>query len=134
MAGSRGKKGGKAGFENPYCGSSVICNDIIRRSIRIFNGPQPLRFPLPHKGGCLSFACKAESTFRLGRTEDFELDVGSVYSFQMCLRDILFFILLHDKFLQFDWRRAEVFQLNMKYLHVKITNLLWEVVYRKCSN
>ena len=34
------------------------------------------------------------------------------------------FILLHEKFLQFDWLRAVVFQLNLKYLHVKITNLL----------
>ena len=33
-------------------------------------------------------------------------------------------ILLHEKFLQFDWLRAVVFQLNMKYLYVKITNLL----------
>ena len=32
-------------------------------------------------------------------------------------------ILLHEKFLQFDWLRAVVFQLNLKYLHVKITNL-----------
>ena len=30
-------------------------------------------------------------------------------------------ILLPEKFLQFDWLRAEVFQLNLKYLHVKIT-------------
>ena len=28
-------------------------------------------------------------------------------------------ILLHDKFLQFHWLRAVVFQLNLKYLHVK---------------
>ena len=28
----------------------------------------------------------------------------------------------------FDWLRAVVFQLNLKYLHVKITNLLWVVV------
>ena len=34
------------------------------------------------------------------------------------------FILLHEKFLQIDWLRAVVFQLNLKYLHVKITNLL----------
>ena len=34
------------------------------------------------------------------------------------------FILLHQKFLQFDWLRAGVFQLNLKYLHVKITKLL----------
>ena len=34
------------------------------------------------------------------------------------------FIPLHEKFLQFDWLRAVVFQLNLKYLHVKITNLL----------
>ena len=35
---------------------------------------------------------------------------------------------LHEKFLQFDWIRAVVFQLNLKYLHVKITNLMWAVV------
>ena len=29
-------------------------------------------------------------------------------------------ILLHEKFLQFDRLRAVVFQLNLKYLHVKI--------------
>ena len=38
------------------------------------------------------------------------------------------FIPLHKKFLQFDWLRAVVFQLNLKYLHVKITNLLRVVV------
>ena len=38
------------------------------------------------------------------------------------------FIPLHEKFLQFDWLRAVVFQLNLKYLHVKITNLLRIVV------
>ena len=38
------------------------------------------------------------------------------------------FITLHEKFMQFDWFRAVVFQLNLKYLHVKITNLLEVVV------
>ena len=38
-------------------------------------------------------------------------------------------ILLQEKFLQFDWLRAVVFQLNLKYLHVKITNLWRVVVY-----
>ena len=38
------------------------------------------------------------------------------------------FILLHEKFLQSDWLRAVVFQRNLKYLHVKITNLLRVVV------
>ena len=37
-------------------------------------------------------------------------------------------ILLHEKFLQFDWLRAVVFQLNLKYLHVKITKQLMVVV------
>ena len=37
-------------------------------------------------------------------------------------------ILLHEKFLRFDWLRAVVFQLNLKYLHVKITNPLRVVV------
>ena len=41
---------------------------------------------------------------------------------------IFFLILLHGKFLQFDWPRAVVFQLNLKYLHVKITKPLWAVV------
>ena len=37
-------------------------------------------------------------------------------------------ILLHEKFLQSDWLRAVVFQLNLKYHHVKITKFLWVVV------
>ena len=37
---------------------------------------------------------------------------------------LLVFILLHEKFLQFDWLRAVVFELNLKYLRGKITNLL----------
>ena len=43
----------------------------------------------------------------------------------MCISIIL---LLREKFLQFVWLRAVVFQLNLKYLHVKITNLLRVVV------
>ena len=39
-----------------------------------------------------------------------------------------YIILLHENFLQFDWLRAVIFQLNLKYQHVKITNLLWVVV------
>ena len=41
---------------------------------------------------------------------------------------ILLLTPLHEKCLQSDWLRAEVFQLNLKYLHVKITNLLQVVV------
>ena len=44
------------------------------------------------------------------------------------IRKITFFILLHEKFLQFDWLRVVVFQLNLKYLHVRITKPLWVVV------
>ena len=46
------------------------------------------------------------------------------------LNSISMFILLHEKFLIFDWLRAVVFQLNLKYryLHVKITNLVRVVV------
>ena len=36
-------------------------------------------------------------------------------------KDYCEFLLLPEKFLPFDWLRAEVFQLNLKYLHVKIT-------------
>ena len=41
---------------------------------------------------------------------------------------IIIVILLHEEFLQFDCLRAVVFQLHLKYLHVKITNLLWVVL------
>ena len=37
-------------------------------------------------------------------------------------------ILLREKFLQSDWLGAVVFQLNLKYLHVKITNFFRVVV------
>ena len=37
------------------------------------------------------------------------------------ITQILRFILIPETFLQFDWLRADVFQLNLKYLHVKIT-------------
>ena len=37
-------------------------------------------------------------------------------------------ILLLEKFLQFDWLRAVAFQLNLKQLHVKITNFSGVVV------
>ena len=46
---------------------------------------------------------------------------------------IISLILLHEKFLQFDWLRRVVFQLNLKYLHVKITNLLRVVVWTNNS-
>ena len=42
-------------------------------------------------------------------------------------------ILQHEKFLQFDWLRAVIFQLNLKYLLVKITNLLRVVVWTNNS-
>ena len=51
--------------------------------------------------------------------------LGLICSPRICFPGL---ILLHQKFLQFDWLRAVVFQLNLKYLHVKITNLLWVVV------
>ena len=41
---------------------------------------------------------------------------------------IIIVILLHEEFLQFDWLRAVAFLLNLTYLHVKITNLLWVVL------
>ena len=41
-------------------------------------------------------------------------------SFFNCVT-ISIFILLRGNFLLFDWLRVEVFQLNLKYLHVKIT-------------
>ena len=48
--------------------------------------------------------------------------------FKLIFKPGISLIILHEKFLQFDWLRAVVFQLNLKYLHVKITNLLRVVV------
>ena len=53
------------------------------------------------------------------------------HNWKFKLLSILCLILLHEKFLQFDWLRAVVFQLNLKYLHVKITNLLRVVTYKQ---
>ena len=39
------------------------------------------------------------------------------------------FVILRDKFLPFDCLRVVVFQLNLKNLHVKITNLFGVLVY-----
>ena len=46
----------------------------------------------------------------------------------ICKNAVVTFILQHEKFLQFHWLRAVVFKLNLKYLHVKIANLLRVVV------
>ena len=37
-------------------------------------------------------------------------------------------MLLHEKFLQFDWLKAVVFRINLKNRHVKIRKLLRVVV------
>ena len=44
------------------------------------------------------------------------------------LYDYRLYTTITEKFLQFDWPRAVVFQLNLKYLHLKITHLLQVVV------
>ena len=44
------------------------------------------------------------------------------------IQTVMRIILPQEKFLQFDWLRAVVFQPNLKYLHVKMTNLLRVVV------
>ena len=43
-------------------------------------------------------------------------------------------VLLNEKFLQLALLRAVAFQLNLKYLHVKITKLLRVVVYFKIAS
>ena len=70
----------------------------------------------------------AAVSFFVGRVE-FQVGVLAAEVF-MCLKLLLLLLhfLLHEIFLQFDWLRAVVFQLNLKNLHVKITNLLWVVV------
>ena len=46
---------------------------------------------------------------------------------------------LHENFLKFDWLRAVVFQLNLKYLHVKIANpsytynICFAYLHRNCG-
>ena len=54
--------------------------------------------------------------------------IFSFAEFDFRKRHIPLVILLHEKFLQSDWLRAVLFQLNLKYLHVKIIDLLRVVV------
>ena len=56
--------------------------------------------------------------------------VLSFASFSDAITSVL---LLHEKFVQFDRLRAVVFHLNLKYLHVKITNFLRVVVLKNNS-
>ena len=66
------------------------------------------------------------SEFRVVRGENEGKEIRGDWSFSLPTRLPSFFssfILRHEEFLQFDWLRAVVFQLNLKYLHVKITNL-----------
>ena len=63
-----------------------------------------------------------KSVKNLGVAMDCNLTYARTYN------SINFVILLHEKLLQSDWLRAVVFQLNLKYLRVKITNLLRVVV------
>ena len=43
-------------------------------------------------------------------------------SFQNLIKRVRYIkVLLPEKFLQFHWLRVDAFQLNLKYLHVKIT-------------
>ena len=87
--------------------------------VPIINGPVKL----------LSFICKIEVSVGF-ISNMIKLSVSKTKWNSLLTRTralilyISIFILLHEKFLQFDWLRAVVFQLNLKYLHEKITNLL----------
>ena len=62
------------------------------------------------------------------------LDNKVLYSINLLYLQLAFMLFVHscilldEKFLQFDWLRAVVFLLNLKYLLEKITNLLRAVV------
>ena len=58
------------------------------------------------------------SPYDITKVTDTEGAIESV-----CIKRVMLLksiILLHEKFLQFDWLRPVVFQLNLKYLHVKL--------------
>ena len=59
-------------------------------------------------------------TENIGATDLDEL----IANFLLQVSEFLFFVLRAEKFLLFDWLRADVFQLNLKYLHVKITVIM----------
>ena len=67
-------------------------------------------------------------SYRRGRHRSSNVRWNFLMSVDTVLGGITYFILLHEKLLQFDWLRAVVFRLNLKYVHVKIRNLLWVVV------
>ena len=49
-------------------------------------------------------------------------------------KEITLFILLPGKFMQFDWLRVDAFQLNLRYLHVKITVTMVTQNQESCKN
>ena len=56
------------------------------------------------------------------------IDLSTIEVEDEKIYELFSYLLRCKKLLQFDWLRAVVFQLNLKHLHVKITNLLLVVV------
>ena len=52
-------------------------------------------------------------------TSDCRLEKYLKRSYCCLAHNLLYFIVLHEKVPQFDWPRAVVFQLNLKYLHAE---------------
>ena len=52
-------------------------------------------------------------------TSDCRLEKYLKRSYCCLAHNLLYFIVLHEKVPQFDWPRAVVFQLKLKYLHAE---------------
>ena len=89
------------------------CSGSIRPIKKMFSRPRPLHF----WGWYLLIITSSSSS---SSSSSIVVVVIVIIFFNL----IYIIILLRAKFLQFDWLRAVVFPLNLKYLHVKITNLL----------
>ena len=84
-------------------------------NIMLYSGIQRLCVLTRAMGSCMVNNCMASAMKYISGQV---LVIRSVKSLSSGISVI---ILLHEKFLPFDWLRAVVFQLNLKYLHVKIT-------------
>ena len=110
--------------------TSVAQKRCCLSSLFFFSGCRP-RFarlaasPLPRACIALTKSEEKRETAR-GQKEITNLEIFSLKRTNfsiMCrlnFQGIFIIILLHEKLLQSDWLRAVVFQLNLKYLHVKI--------------
>ena len=98
----------------------------IAATLRSYKAGQATAPPIISQG---FFFCISKSTSNLCVKSSSGSSSGSVsIIFGIVIRHYEHYTTTFGNFLQFNWLRAVVFQLNLKYLHVKITKPLRVIV------